>query len=69
MFILKSFVILPFFITYLCKSNSVKVNIIETVFKVCHAVQMVHKLEVIKLTDDDVWANEQTQDVFTRVRR
>lgn len=25
---------------------------------------MVHKLEVIKLTDDDAWASEQTRDVL-----
>lgn len=25
---------------------------------------MVHKVGVIKLTDDDVWASEQTQDVL-----
>lgn len=25
---------------------------------------MAHKLEVIKLTDDDAWASEQTQDVL-----
>lgn len=36
----------------------------EIVFEVCNAVQMVHKVEVIKLTDDDVWASEQTQDVL-----
>lgn len=45
-------------------NNIVKVNRKEIVSKVCNAVQMVHKLEVIKLTDDDVWASEQTQDVL-----
>lgn len=45
-------------------NNSVKVNRIEIIFKVCNAVQMVHKLEIIKLTNDDVWANEQTQNVL-----
>lgn len=39
-------------------------RIVEIVFEVCNTVQIVHELEVIKLTDDDAWASEQTQDVL-----
>lgn len=39
-------------------------NKIEIVLEVFNAVQMVHTVEIIKLTNDDAWASEQTQNVL-----